>query len=763
MIDGILTQIGVPPNLQGQPWHLVFERPAPAWMWLAGSIVIIAASAYSYANLRGSRSWRTALAALRAAALALIALLAMQPAIEWPRERIEADYVEVLVDRSSSMQVRDAVDPQGKLVSRAEVEDAILSNAMWDRIGAEHKVEWIAVAGGATAVPAVKDLPAAEGNRTLLASAVHETLQRNLGRPLSAIVLISDGRSQDTVSTATLRQMQSLGVPIFTMPLGDPEGVNDRSVVSVEAPQTGFLRDQIPVQAQLATRKPNEKIRVVLREKDSNRKIDEQEAVSGPDGKVNVTLVGQGAKSGDAVWEVAIDGAPDADQSNDSQRVDIAFVDRAIRVLYLDGWPRWEFRYLKNVLLREKGIESSIMLLSADRDFAQEGTTPLSRLPRTEKEFDVFDVVILGDVPSGFLSTVQQKGIQELVAKRGAGLLWIAGERSTPSSWRGTPLEDLLPFRGSLDLPRVDRPVFMEPTEAAARIGLLRLGNTQDAEEAWPREISSNGEPWSRLEWVQRIDPRDLKPTAEVLATAVPQRDTNTKPGEPAAGTPLVLTMRFGAGQTTYVATDETWRWRHGRGETLPERFWVQLVRHLARSGLRNGAGVTLLVEPPRVATGQPVRITVDLAGVATDEVVTVEARREKNSGVIDIALKPESGDRYSAIWTPPSDGEGAWTFRIRQPQIADAPEARLVAIQEDAERIDATPDHDALEKLSAATKGQVVAVKDLESLEKLIPRRSFTTRQPIQVPLWNHWIFYAFLVVLLTAEWIGRRILQLT
>lgn len=85
-----------------------------------------------------------------------------------------------------------------------------------------------------------QSLPEALGNRTLLASALNETLQRNLGRPLSAIVVMSDGRSQDALNTTTLRQIQSMGVPVFTIPLGDPNGMNDQAVVSVEAPQTGF-------------------------------------------------------------------------------------------------------------------------------------------------------------------------------------------------------------------------------------------------------------------------------------------------------------------------------------------------------------------------------------------------------------------------------------------------------------------------------------------------------------------------------------------
>ena len=761
-MEWIFTQMDVPTTLMGQPWHIVFERPAQTWLWLVGAIVLVSTALFSYINIRGSRGARIFLFSLRVITLSIISILAMEPIIEWPREKTEQDFVQVLVDRSSSLQVRDMLDGQNKITSRVEFQNEILQHGVWDRLAQDHKLEWVSVTGNATLVSNKQALPEARGNRTLLASALRETLQRNLGRPLSAVVIISDGRSQDAINATTLRQMQALGVPVFTIPLGDPNGVNDQAILSVEAPQSGFLQDQIPVQANLNSRNPNKKIRVVLKDKESQRKIDEQEAVSGPDGKASVTLVGQGFKSGETVWEVAILGEPDADQSNDSQRVDIKFVDRPIHVLYLDGWPRWEFRYIKNILLREKGIESSIMLLSADRDFAQEGTTPLTRLPRTENEFSVYDVIILGDVPAGFLNRAQQKNIQDLVAKRGNGLLWIAGDRSTPSSWRGSPLEELLPFRGLLDLPRVDRPVYMEPTEAAARIGLLRLGNTQDNEQSWPVELSASGESWARLEWAQRIDVRDLKPTTEILANAVAQTESAEKSNEPNKGTPLVLTMRYGAGQTTYVATDETWRWRFGRGEKLPERFWIQLIRHLARAGLRNKTGISLQVDPPQATANQPIRIVVDLDEAPVNGVVVVEAFRPISGGSVDIALQSEGNNRFSSVWIAPNESDGIWRFRIRLPQILETPEATLTVIQEDTERLDATPDHEALQKLSAATKGQMVATTNIQSLETLIPRRSFTTRQPIQMPLWNKWIIYVVLITTLTTEWVGRRIMKL-
>ena len=149
-------------------------------------------------------------------------------------------------------------------------------------------------------------------------------------------------------------------------------------------------------------------------------------------------------RSGDANWEVAIlPEGQDADASNDTRALRVNFVDRPLRVLYIDGWPRWEYRYLKNLLLREEGFESSVMLLSADRDFAQEGTAPIARLPSTEAEFAPFDVVVIGDVPGGFMDDARQRTLREQVARRGAGVLWIGGERSTPGSWRGTPLEEI--------------------------------------------------------------------------------------------------------------------------------------------------------------------------------------------------------------------------------------------------------------------------------------------------------------------------------
>src|SRR6201999_2808268 len=77
--------------------------------------------------------------------------------------------------------------------------------------------------------------------------------------------------------------------------------------------------------------------------------------------------------------ELVVEAAKQAgelDDSGNARSVSVAVLDAKISVLYVDGYPRWEYRYLKNELLRDKTMTVSCLLTSADADFAQEGTKP---------------------------------------------------------------------------------------------------------------------------------------------------------------------------------------------------------------------------------------------------------------------------------------------------------------------------------------------------------------------------------------------------
>src|SRR5690606_2356780 len=176
-----------------------------------------------------------------------------------------------------------------------------------------------------------------------------------------------------------------------------------------------------------------------------------------------------------------------------------------------------------------------------------------------------------------------------------------------------TPLADLLPFRrAASDGGAIGAPALLAPTDAATTLGVLRLGDTAD--EPWPAQPTDPEAGWSQVHRVQRIDPAQLKPTAETLALAEPALGASFGGAPSEDASPAVLSMRFGAGRVIYVATDEIWRWRYARGELLPERFWLQLMRLLGRESLaRSGRAASIEVSPRRADVDQPVRVAVEL------------------------------------------------------------------------------------------------------------------------------------------------------
>jgi hypothetical protein len=275
------------------------------------------------------------------------------------------------------------------------------------------------------------------------------------------------------------------------------------------------------------------------------------------------------------------------------------------------------------------------------------------------------------------------------------------------------------------------------------------------------------------LFYAQKIEPGQLKPAAETLAqTSAPIN------GSPL---PLVINMRYGAGQSIYVATDEIWRWRFGRGDMLPDQFWVQMIRMLGRESLSNaGDPATLEVNPRRVPVNQPLRIELRLldAQLLQTQRATVRVVLETEAGerVAEIELRRVEGaeDRYAATYLPDTPGQlrvvvddptlgqvdGSDTAPGRLPGALKIMSPVEVFSPDDELRRPET-DHELLKNLAAATTGRVLSPDDLSELSKL-PNRSVTTKNPLTESIWDSPLSLILALLALTFEWIGRKVLRL-
>lgn len=767
-----------------------FARPVPAWGWLLIVLAVAGLALWSYWRLAGPRGARMLLAVVRAVFLVLLVLVLSGPRLVRPNERVEQDWLVTLVDRSASLTIRDA---PGGMTREDQLRSALRdSMPIWRELGVGRNLFWMGFDAGAYELRGVRsvdgsfeglDLGEPGGRKTALGHALDRALARTAARPVSGIVVFSDGRSIDGPTRSALRRLENERIPVIVVPLGSRDAVSDAGVTDLEAPSLAFVNDPVPVTARVErSGSGTGRVRVQLVDGTTGAVLDERVLEAEDPGwegdSARLVLSSKSQDAGVRTWKVRVvtDG-PDLIDSNNEGEVRVDLVDRALRVVYIDGYPRWEYRYIKNLLVREGSIESAVMMASGRRSYLKEGSHPIESIPRSPEEWARFDVVVLGDFRSELLTSEQMAQLREHVALRGGGLLWIGGPGATPHSWHATPLADLLPFRTtSAALTPHPEAVTLTPTATADRLGLLQLG--EPPEGTWPPHLSDPRVPWARLQWCQRIDAESLKPTTEVLAWATPV--SAWAPDEVSeAATPCVMSMRYGAGRVLYVATDEIWRWRYARGEALPERFWLPLLRLQGRESLaQGGAAAVVTVEPRRSSVGQPVRVEVRILDQSLAEAdprsiaVRLEllGERDEFAPPTELTLVAEAsgaGSRsrvrsFATTWTPTQSGR--YRVRVVEPLLAslDLSAGFEVSLADDELR-NAQTDHDLLETLAEHSGGRALAPTSLAQLPTLLPKREVRIQgEPEVETLWDSWIVLATLLGLATFEWVVRRAIRL-
>jgi len=763
--------------------------PIPPWMW---AIIVVAAfvvSFWSYWHLSGPRLPRYLLATLRGLTVVVVMVLLSGPRLVKQEDRTEPDVVAMLVDRSASLGVADVTTSDGKVMSReTQLRDGLQGSvAALRQMSQDRRVLWLGFGDAVTDLPLSREgaSPVGLGDpaamRSDIGPAIEAALKRMAARPAAGIVLFSDGRASAPIDPALVRKLQAEKIAVFTVPLGSEKELDDLAIARVQAPTLAFAGDLVPVTVDVSRRGgvvDGARIKAEL-VNDQGTVLDTQTVTLDPGASGEVILTARPERAARENWTIRLSSdLPELSTTNNTQNVSIEVSDQPIRVLYVDGTPRWEYRYLKNLLLREASIRSSVLILAPDRRFIQEGSDPLMALPQNQEDWNKYDVVIMGDVRPELLSAAQQDQLRDLISRRGSGMLWIAGPNSTPQRWRSTPLTDVLPFTsGGADSESQALPlrVWLEPVtlrrEAAAqRLGVLALDDPPST--AWPDSVANPASGWSQLKWMQRIDRGSLKPTAEVLASAWPISGTGDS-------SPALITMRYGAGRSMYFASDETWRWRYGRGETLQERFWLPLIRLLARDSLgRLGKPALLEASPSQVATGQPARVTLRILDQALADraprAIPIRIRNSSLTGAAreqsDISLdatreKTQFGAvaTWSVLW--PTSVPGTHVIVPRSPLLDGLDLSATVEVVADADELRRPQaDHALLAGLAKDTGGAVVNVNELALLPTTLPNRSVRLLGPAEIQtLWDTPFSLTALLVLLTLEWAGRRLVKLS
>ncbi len=428
-------------------------------------------------------------------------------------------------------------------------------------------------------------------------------------------------------------------MPLYTVGLGSEEPLRDLELADLLVDDVVFVDDVVNFEFKLTNRGlAGKSVEVVLRENDDNVVLARMKVTLDADGKSQrLHLPYRPTKVGEFQYVVEAEHLPEeAQPDNNSQQRLVSVRKEQIKVLLVQGYPSFEFRYLKHMLERDSTIQLKTVLQDADLEYAELDQTALRVFPVRREELFAFDVVVFGDVNPTYLSTSVLANLNEFVEKKGGGVAFVAGPRFMPLAYAGTPLEPLIPVdlasAAAPDAGQVlDDGFVMRPTDLGLMSPQMQLGDS----------AAENARIWRDLPplyWLLEV--QQVKPAARVLAEH-PTRLSST-------GRPLpVLIMQYaGAGKVLFHATDDTWRWRFRLGDVFFARYWVQAIRYLSRSKLLGkDNAVELTADRREYRRGEPVRLRVRFiderqAPVADDGVSVVLQREGQQNERVKLAAQ---------------------------------------------------------------------------------------------------------------------------
>lgn len=725
------------------------------------------------------------LAALRIAAFALIMLMLGEVVLSV--ERTGLPYFVVMVDDSASQGVTDRyadakvkeaiakLAPGSPEPTRLDLGKSLLdrNDAEWlHKLAEQHKVRLYLVSSAARplatierndeiaeALPKINAIDAS-GAQSKLGTGIRQVLTELRGVAPSAILMLTDGQTTEGESLEEVAGLaRRKGVPLYFVGLGDPEPARDVELTELQVDEVAFKDDYLPIRAKVLSRGyEGQDLTLELAEskpgEEGQGKVVQSKAIKAPrDGvPLPVELVHQPKEVGEFVYTLRIVPLDrELSAENNRLRKTVAVREEQLNVLIVEGQPRYEFRYLKNFLEREKTVKLSVVLLSADTEYASQDRTALSTFPAAKEELFEYDVVIVGDIDPSFLSEGQVANLSEFVTEKGGGVLFVAGELFNPMGFRGTTLEDLLP----VEMSEAHNPAATEPVKGF-RPELTAEGRGNPIFRFADDEISSL-RVWGTLpELLWYFDAPRTKPAAIVLAEHPPEQG-GEKP------VPLIAYQFVGAGKSMFHAIDDTWRWRWRAGDRYFGRFWLQSIRFLARSKLLGQRQAEIITDRARYPRSQPVQIRVRFPNPAAARglsAVTVQVDRTGSaSRRVSLGAVPNAPAVFEGALPPSQDGE--YEVKLLPPPALEGglPSARFT-IEPPAGELERIQMNEAeMRRAAEETGGKFYTVADCDALLKDLPppqKVPLDTDPPI--PLWNTWPVLALFLLLIGTEWALRK-----
>jgi hypothetical protein len=626
----------------------------------------------------------------------------------------------------------------------------------------------------------------------------------NSDESFGAAAILMDGAmgAQDARREVEQWGERAGGAPVYVIAdLGESEGASAR-LESVKVLGRAIRGVPISVRCTVHARAMQGRESLVTVSDDAKAQASARIAWTTDDERQSVTLTVVPKVAGWIDYSAKVEAAGNEDVARLSRPFTIFVEERRQRVLFFEGEPTWESKFIRRALEQsglfevdyfaqisraavvgtsedgEQRKQDAGNVDAADKD-VKAGNTPeakLHALLQSAPQLNTYDCVIVGATPNALLSSAEASRLGAWVERRGGGLVVLGGNSFNGSiAAPGGKLYSLLPAEiNSQNLSSQAQEISQgRPLEAEKTRGNLFLTPTEEGAGALNGYLNASEEAGAKSATLtgQGFRLGALRPGASILAVAG-QPGAN---GMSEAGAALIAAMRYGEGRTLIFAPADSWRIRtsaSGEEDRAGGAFgalWQGMVLWTS-AGVRPPVEIVLSDESPAQGSEVTAEIRVRDAMFTPLKIEKLNARLQPltedandDSQVAaqpqEIAFAPDLED--ASVWRARLHLNGRGRFTLEAEYLAGGKTGSIEKEFAVVARMQEEPGLalDTLRRVSRETGGDVITPGHMDSLaehlattssDKEIVRRTWELRS---------WWPLAFIIpLLLSTEWFLRR-----
>ncbi len=728
--------------------QFVLLAPWPAWV-LVAAILIAGAVLFWHVRrhhglLTGSRP--TAIWLLETAMVALLLALLWHPAISIATLRTQQNVIALLVDDSRSMKIAESGG------SRLEQEKALLKSGLLDALGRRFQIRLYRFGKDVERINKAEQLQG-EASASHIGESLKQVLAESSTVPLGAVVLLSDGADNSGgIDLETISEIRGRKIPVHTIGFGREKFARDIEVSDVALPARALADSRVSAQVTLRQNGYSGQMARLL-VKEGGRVLASEQVRLKPEGTAKTeSLMFNVGGGGPKTLQVSVEPLAGEENGNNNAVNRLINVEsRKPRILYIEGEPRWEFKFIRRATEDDRNLQLVSMLRTTPNKIYRQGIGDPKELeegfPSKAEDLFVYQGLIIGSVEAGYFTPAQQELIRDFASRRGGGILFLGGRFAlADGGYAASPLAELMPLQLPDGKSSFHRDQAAQSLTAAGRESVIcRL-----AED--PR---ANEERWKKMPLLANYnDMREAKAGAVVLMEVTPQ---GRRP------MPLLATENYGRGRTALFATAGSWRWRMWRDHNDASHavFWQQLLRYL----VADSPGQLLITTPRQVLSDET---AVELRAEVRDKTYKPLANARVEAHVIgphgsrqtvELEPKPLEEGVYMARWN--AEAPGSYVAEVTARNGSEEIARDVLSFRREdgvAENFRAVQNRELLEKLSEQTGGRYYTASTAPKLADEIAYSEAGISSRETLDLWDMPAVFLAALLLRGAEWVLRR-----